>query len=528
MAGQARLSRGGRAARSADQTRPRPRPRTLQRSVLQTQARADPSTAEVFIGGSCADDPSAVYNCSLRSYVSRMEDENTTRLLMHQAWSALGGDLELLDLVQVTGQPVGLLPSTLAAMPAMTAAVAVSTLAAAVLDRSRGSTAWTPVVVDVEHVAVAARSERYARTASVEGASTFAPLSRFFRTADGWIRLHANYPWHRERALGVLGCADRPEAVEQAVVAWSSEALEDALVAVGALGYAVRDGLAWRAHPQGRAVSALPLVQSWAGADPGRVAAPGRAASGLRVLDLTRVIAGPVATRTLAGWGGEVLRLDSPDLPEIPAQAVDTLPGKRSAELDLRQSDGRARMEELLGQADLLVQGYRPGALARYGLGPQELADRHPHLSTVTLSAWGPVGRWAGRRGFDSLVQCPTGIADAEGDGSKPGALPAQVLDHATGYLAAAASLLALAGVQRGQPPRAVQVSLAQTAQWLVSAGTMRRFPQRQLDAGPYLVTLPGATSAVQVVGPPGRVGDLTPAWTFTSDLGVDPAAFCV
>jgi crotonobetainyl-CoA:carnitine CoA-transferase CaiB-like acyl-CoA transferase len=448
------------------------------------------------------------------------------RLLMHQAWSSLGGDLELLDLVQVTGQPAGLLPSTLAALPAMTAAVAVSALAAAVLDRSRGSTAWAPVVVDVEHVAVAARSERYARTAAAEAVGLFAPLSRFFRTADGWIRLHANYPWHRERALGVLGC-DRPEAVERAVLSWPGEALEDALAAAGALGYVVRNVEAWRAHPQGRAVSGLPLVQTQAGGDAGRVVRSGRAASGMRVLDLTRVIAGPVATRTLAGWGAEVLRLDSPDLPEIPAQAVDTLPGKLSAELDLRQPEGRDRMEVLLGQADLLVQGYRPGALARYGLDAQELAGRHPHLSVVSLSAWGPSGPWAGRRGFDSLVQCPTGIAVAEGDGGgRPGALPAQVLDHATGYLAAAASLLALAGVQQGRPARAVQLSLAQTAQWLLSAGTMPRLSAREPDEGAYLVTLPGASSAVQVVRAPGHAGDLTPTWTFTSDLGAHPAAF--
>ena len=457
-----------------------------------------------------------------------MKDEDAVRLLMRRAWAALGGDLDLLELVQVTGRGVGLLPSTLAALPAMTAAVAVSTLAAAVLDRSRGSTAWAPVVVDVEHVAVAARSERYARTAAAAEVDLFAPLSRFFRTADGWLRLHANYPWHRERALRVLGCLDRPEAVEQAVGAWSGEVLEDALAAAGALGSVVRDVETWRAHPQGRAVAGLPLVQARAGGDPRRVLPSGRAASGIRVMDLTRVIAGPVATRTLAGWGAEVLRLDSPGLPEIPAQAVDTLPGKLSAALDLRQPDGRDRMEGLLEQADLLVQGYRPGALARYGLGAQELAGRHPHLSVVTVSAWGSAGPWAGRRGFDSLVQCSTGIAAAESDHDRPGTLPAQVLDHATGYLAAAAGLLALADVQVGRPPRAVQLSLAQTARWLLSAGTVPRLPEREPDADTdaFMTTLPGASSAVQVVRAPGRAGDLTPAWTFTSDLGAHPAAF--
>lgn len=455
-----------------------------------------------------------------------MENDEATRLLTRQAWQALGGKPDLLDVVQVVGDPAGLLPSTLAVLPAMTAAVTVSTLAAASLDRSRGSTAWAPVVIDLEHVAVTARSERHARAPGAEEVDLFAPLSRFFRTADGWVRLHANYPWHRQRALEVLGCAERPEAVAHAVRAWPGEALEDALAAAGALGFAVREAQAWLDHPQGRAVSALPLLQTRVGATPGRVQPQGRAAAGLRVLDLTRVIAGPVATRTVAAWGAQVLRLDTPNLPEIPAQAVDTLPGKLSAELDLSHPDGRARLQELLAQADLLVQGYRPGALARYGLDADELAARHPHLSVVTLSAWGNTGPWAGRRGFDSLVQCPTGIAAAEGNGEQPGALPAQALDHATGYLAAAASLLALARVQQGEPASAVQLSLAQTAQWLLSADSTSRQVQREPDIGTHLVTLPGARRAVQVVRPPGRVGDLAPAWTFTSDLAAHPAAF--
>ena len=455
-----------------------------------------------------------------KHYVQGVESEVLTQLLMRQAWAALGGDEDLLELVQVVGNPTGLLPSTLAALPAMTAAVGVSTLAAAVLDHSRGSASWSPVVVDVEHVAVAARSERYARQAGAAEADLFAPLSRFFRTADGWLRLHANYPWHRQRALQVLACPDRVEDVEAAVQNWSGEALEDALAAVGALGFVVRDVRTWRAHPQGQAVAALPLLQTGTGAGTGRMLPPGRAADGLRVLDLTRVIAGPVATRTLAGWGAQVLRLDSPDLPEIPAQAVDTLPGKRSAELDLRRPDGLARMDGLLAQADLLVQGYRPGALARYGLSADELARTHPHLSVVTLSAWGTAGPWAGRRGFDSLVQYPTGIAAAEGDVDRPGVLPAQVLDHATGYLAAAAGLLSLAATSSERLSSGTHLSLAQTAQWLLSAGTTQEQQARDLDHETFMVTLPGATGAVQVVGPPGRAGDLSPHWTYTSELG--------
>jgi crotonobetainyl-CoA:carnitine CoA-transferase CaiB-like acyl-CoA transferase len=180
----------------------------------------------------------------------------------------------------------------------------------------------------------------------------------------------------------------------------------------------------------------------------------------------------------------------------------------------------------LLQEADLLVQGYRPGALDRFGLRPEDLATRHPHLGVVTLSAWGPTGPWSDRRGFDSLVQCSTGIALAEGSDDRPGWLPAQVLDHATGYLAAAAGLLALAGAQADGRPRSAQLSLAQTARWLTGAGTAPADQPRRVDVDAYRVTLPGATSPVEVIRPPGRLADLTPAWHRTTARGADAPTF--
>jgi crotonobetainyl-CoA:carnitine CoA-transferase CaiB-like acyl-CoA transferase len=228
----------------------------------------------------------------------------------------------------------------------------------------------------------------------------------------------------------------------------------------------------------------------------------------------------------LAAWGAEVLRLDSPRLPELPAHAIDTMSGKRSADLDLDDPAGRSRLAELLAAADLLVQGYRPGALDRFGLTPAALADRHPHLSVVILSAWGPAGPWAGRRGFDSLVQCVTGLAMTEGSNDRPGWLPAQVLDHATGYLAAAAGLLALASAQRDGRPRAARLSLAQTARWLTNVGAAEADAPRPVDVERYLVGLPGPRARVEVITPPGRVGDLDPGWRFTTDPGADPPSF--
>jgi hypothetical protein len=453
--------------------------------------------------------------------------ENMTDLLLRRAWAALEADPAHLDLVEFTGDGAGLLHSTHAALPAMSAAVAASTLAASLLDGTRRGGPAQSVLIDREHVAIAARSEHYARSASVEKSDRISPLSMFWLSRDDkWFRVHGEYPWHYERALEVLGCEDRHRSVKQAVATWQAEDLEEALAAAGGLGYAVRTESEWNNHPQGVAVAGRPLLELRTGAETRAHPTQGRAASGLRVLDLTRVLAGPIATRTLAGWGAEVLRIDSPRLPELPLHALDTLPGKRSAELDLGDQAGRVRLEELLGSADLLVQGYRPGALARFGLDPKDLAERHPHLSVVTLSAWGPVGPWSARRGFDSLVQCPTGIALAEGEDGHPGWLPAQVLDHATGYLAAAAGLLALASVQRDGRPLSAQLSLVQTARWLTGAGPVVPEVPRPANVDAYRVVLPGAAAPVEVVRPPGRLTDLSPSWAFTAELGSSPPTF--
>lgn len=328
-----------------------------------------------------------------------------TAAMLTEAWGALSGDLDLLPLVRVTRKHAGLLPSTTPCTSAMVAAVAAATLAVSGVHAARTGQPAAPVVVDAEHVAVAARSERYALLEGTTAPeSLFAPLSRFWRTRDGWLRLHTNYPWHRDRALHVLGCADDVDAVAAAVAERSGEELEEALAAAGALGFAVRTREQWAASPQGLALAALPLATSWSSDGPPQPPAPAPDAAaplhGVRVLDLTRVIAGPVATRTLAAWGADVLRVDSPGLPEIAAQALDTLPGKRSTLLDLAVTADRARFEELLGLADVVVLGYRPGALDRFGLSSAALAERHPHLSVVLVSAWGPQGPWAGRRGF--------------------------------------------------------------------------------------------------------------------------------
>ncbi|MEY9811291.1 crotonobetainyl-CoA:carnitine CoA-transferase CaiB-like acyl-CoA transferase [Streptomyces albogriseolus] len=382
-------------------------------------------------------------------------------------WSGLGGDPALLSRVSAVERP-GVLPSRLPVREFAGACVGVCALAAAELAARRTGGGVVPAVrVDDGAVATAFVSERHLRTDG-RAAESFAPLSRFWRTADGWVRTHANYPHHRARLLTALGAPEDPDAVAAVLARRSAREVEETVTAAGGLAVALRTPEEWAAHGQAAAVARLPLVErvrldaaparefTAAGGDPLLPAA------GLRVLDLTRVVAGPVATRTLALLGADVLRLDPPGLPELPDQHTDTGFGKRSALVDL--ASGREVFEELLARADVVVTGYRPGSLDRFGLSAEALAGRRPGVVVAQLSAWGAAGPWAGRRGFDSLVQVATGIAHIEGEHGRPGALPAQALDHGTGYLLAAGVLRALSDQADAGGGRLVRVALARTA----------------------------------------------------------------
>lgn len=298
-----------------------------------------------------------------------------------------------------------------------------------------------------------------------------------YRSADGWIRLHTNVARHRAAALGVLGTPEDHELVAAVVRGCVGAELESAIVAAGGAAAVMRTLDEWQAHPQGRAVRAEPLIAHMRTGSappldlPG--AAAGRPLAGVRVLDLTRVLAGPVATRLLAGWGAEVLRIDPPDWEE-PAIIPEVLLGKRTARLDLRQPADRDRFAQLLAVADVLVHGYRGDALDRLGLGADVRETIRPGLVDVSLDAYGWTGPWAGRRGFDSLVQMSAGVA-AEGmrvyGKDRPTPLPVQALDHATGYLLAAAALRGLARRRAAQHASRWQLSLARTAKLLIDAG---------------------------------------------------------
>ncbi|MBN1095466.1 CoA transferase [Blastococcus sp. TML/C7B] len=405
--------------------------------------------------------------------------------------------------VEVSGTPG--LGGPLAVDELVTGAVAAQLLAARAL---RGDDA--PVRIDGPHVGLAVRSERYARLAGRPVGLGFAPLSRFFATSDGWVRLHGNYAHHRAAAATVLGSED-PAQVARVATRWRAEELESAVVAAGGAAAAVRTPEGWAASEPGRAVAGLPLLELRRSAE----APPRRPPlEGLRVLDLTRVIAGPVATRVLASHGADVLRVDGPQLPDLPGGLLDTGVGKRHVVLDLAAARDRATVEELLAGADVVVQGYRPGALDAFGLDPAALAERHPHLVVVRISAWGLHGPWAGHRGFDSLVQAASGIATVCGSPEQPGALPAQALDHATGYLAAATVLAGLVRQRAEGGGWHGELSLAQTARWLLDAPRDPSSPAPDPDPAPYLQRLDSPGGPVEVVAPPG-----SPPWTSAAVL---------
>ena len=385
-------------------------------------------------------------------------------------WRAVRGPDGATTRVTFVGE--GTLPSAFAVTDLAAASVAAAALAVACLPNGYAS-GCAPVIVDRRLA-----SFWFGFSLKPHGWTlppVWDPIAGDYLAADGWIRLHTNAPHHRAAALTVLGASAEKEAVRVAVGRWKAETLETAIVAQGGCAAAMRHAAAWAEHPQGKAAAAEPLIW-WrtheAAARDVREVDPARPLAGVRVLDLTRVLAGPVATRFLAGFGADVLRIDPPGWDE-PSLAPDVTFGKRCARLDLRKQDERERLLELLQDADILVHGYRPGAMERLGLGEDVRRLRHG-LVDVSLDAYGWTGPWAGRRGYDSLVQMSTGIAEAGMrwfGKDRPTPLPVQALDHATGYMMAAAAVVGLARRRAEGAGSTALVSLARTADLLMKAG---------------------------------------------------------
>ena len=440
-------------------------------------------------------------------------------------WQALGGPPGALDTLHVTG--TGALPSAFAVSDLAAGSVGAAALALAEVAELTG-----PVTVDRRLA-----SFWFAWSLQPEGwrvPDPWDPVAGDYETRDGWIRLHTNAPHHRTAAGRVLGAQADRTGMARAVSRWVKAELEAAILAEGGCAAEMRGLADWAAHPQGRAVTAEPLVHVDPSGDRSAsawVPRVGRPLAGLRVLDLTRVIAGPVATRFLAGFGADVLRIDPPEWNEAPIEPEMTL-GKICARLDLRRDTDRAVFERLLGGADVLVHGYRPGAMDGLGYGAEARRALAPGLVEVCLDAYGWSGPWAGRRGFDSLVQMSTGIAQAGRDWlgvARPVPLPIQALDHATGYMMAAAALRLLARRLSDGTAGHARLSLARTAALLTGSGAVTPEPDSTPPGPADLAAEVEATSwgparrlrpPVSVAGLPirwaraaRRLGDDAPAW---------------
>ena len=381
----------------------------------------------------------------------------------------------------LTGSEPGL-PSSFAVSTAAQASLGAAALAATEIGRRRNGLQQT-ARVDLVDAAVECTG-RF--TLDGIAPDIWDKIAGLYRTAPGerdeWVRVHTNFAHHRDGLLRLLGLPEGPdtsaEAVAAAILDWRADALEDEAAARGLVVARLRSFEEWDRHDQALAVAALPLIEIERIGDAPPLAWPALAPSerplaGLRVLDLTRILAGPVAGRTLAAYGADVMLVNSPRLPNISAIA-DTSRGKRSALADLREDVDREAFVAALRGAHVMLQAYRPGGLEALGFGAREAVALRPGLVYVSLSAYGRTGPWSTRRGFDSLVQTATGINDAEGaafGGGKPRPLPMQILDMASAFLLAYGAEAALLRQQREGGSWLVQVSLARTALWLRSLG---------------------------------------------------------
>ena len=449
-----------------------------------------------------------------------------SRDLLSIIWTAAGGAASAVERVEFKG--TGALASVFVVTDLAAASAAAAGLAVAELVSACGG--------DAPRVGV----DR--RLASFWFGTTLRPLgwelpphwdaiAGDYATADGWIRLHTNAPHHRKAALAVLSVPADKAQVARAVAAWHSDALEAAVVAEGGCAAAMRSLQAWSAHPQGSAVAAEHLFATTTlagGPVPAWQGTPAQPLAGLRVLDLTRILAGPVATRFLAGFGADVLRIDPPGWEE-PGQVPEITLGKRRARLDLHNPADRLCFEQLLAQADVLVHGYRADALERLGYGDAARQALRPGLIDVSLDAYGWTGPWRGRRGFDSLVQMSSGIAEAGmrlWQRERPTPLPVQALDHATGYLLATAVLRGLTVRARSGAGCITRTSLARTAALLTATPVLAQgeFKPESADDRAGLIEAT-AWGPAQRLAPPLLVTGAPMQWRHPAEpLGNSPA----
>jgi crotonobetainyl-CoA:carnitine CoA-transferase CaiB-like acyl-CoA transferase len=382
------------------------------------------------------------------------------------------------DSVAISGGSDPVLPTPFRIGDAGAATLAATGIAAADLWALRTGR-QQDIAVDFRHATASLRSGTYMKLGDGEVSHARNSIMGVYPTKDGrWSYLHCNFPNHRAAALSVLGCAEDRAAVAKAVLNWNAFDLEEAIFAAKGAGGMVRTKAEWADHPQSAAIASLPLLEIIRIGDSPVEPLPAgnRPLSGIRVLDLTRVLAGPTCARTLAEHGADVLKITAPHLPNLGYQEFDTGHGKLSAHLDLRQPADLATLKGLVRETDVFSQGYRPGTLGSRGLAPEELAAIRPGLVYVSLCAFSHAGPWASRRGFDTAVQTVSGITSRQAEvvpGKTPGPqfYPVSAIDYCTGYLMAFGAMVALARRAREGGSWLVRISLAQVGKWIVDLG---------------------------------------------------------
>jgi crotonobetainyl-CoA:carnitine CoA-transferase CaiB-like acyl-CoA transferase len=427
-----------------------------------------------------------------------------------------GRPVEQARTVEITGGLDPVLPTPFKIGECAAAALAATGLAAADLWELRTGRRQS-VAVDLRQATASLRSGHYLKMEKQEVSHGRNPVMGMYPAKNGrWSYIHANFPNHRAAALKVLGVPEERDAVRQAVAKWDALELEEAIIAAGGAGGMVRSMAEWAQHPQAAAIAALPLVEivKIGDAPVEKLPAGDRPLSGVRVLDLTRVLAGPTCARTLAEHGADVLKITGAHLPNIGYQEYDTGHGKLSAHLDLRQPNDLETLKQLVREADVFSQGYRPGTLSNRGLSPEELSTLRPGLVYVSLCAFGHAGPWASRRGFDTVVQNVSGITTRQGElfpGGEPGPqfYPVSAIDYLTGYLMAFGAMTALARRAREGGSWLVRISLAQTGRWLVGRGEV---PESELaDVAKEFTADELARWSTESQTPVGRLGHLRP-----------------
>ena len=394
------------------------------------------------------------------------------------------------DVVRFTGEADPILPTPFRIGMAGAATLAATGLAAAELCEMRTGRQQL-VAVDIRRATASLRSGHYMKLGEGEVSTRRNSIMGVYPTKDGrWSYLHCNFPNHRAAALSVLGVPEDRDAVAKAVLNWKAQDLEEAIIAAKGAGGMARTHAEWQQHPQAAAIASLPLMEILrigdAPAEPLRTGE--RPLSAIRVLDLTRVLAGPTCARTLAEHGADVLKITAPHLPNLGYQEFDTGHGKLSAHLDLRQPADVEVLRGLVREADVFSQGYRPGTLGGRGLSPEELAGLRPGLVYVSLCAFSHVGPWASRRGFDTVVQTVSGITSRQAavvPGKTPGPqfYPVSAIDYCTGYLMAFGAMVALARRAREGGSWLVRISLAQVGKWIVDLGEVPESAARDAPA---------------------------------------------